>query len=314
MLKEHCSIASAAYELASKLQGMPMADFNAFNTRLDEAQIAFPPCFSLQVLLHMASAKQLAGPCPTDLSEMFALKTPLSSSQCLFKAMQPRLHDIQPLLMSDIEKALLEGLFGIVLLHTMTSPDGLLATVAAAETLREACATATIMASTTPSVMAGSSSAADSRSALPANLAWIAELGDVAAAILCVGDQQISQVAMDTLLRVQSSRSGPRKMLSSLFKKDPWKDLSKDTWKYGMGSFTIKPKIQQALQACSSDPEAGRRPLLQFHHGGLKFAPAQPPSWRTCFGRSCWLLGRTSMPKTSMVPPSSYSASAWLAT
>jgi hypothetical protein len=64
------------------------------------------------------------------------------------------------------------------------------------------------------------------------------------------------QEDIDTLLRVQDSKSGHRKLVSNAMKKEPWLTMSKDTWRYGLGACTVVPKIQDALRACASDPDA----------------------------------------------------------
>ena len=46
LLSEHCTAASAAFQLVNRMSPMQLADYSCFATVLDEAQIAYPDvCF-----------------------------------------------------------------------------------------------------------------------------------------------------------------------------------------------------------------------------------------------------------------------------
>ena len=260
LLTEHLSVATAAFELSTHMSSMLLPEYISFASKLDEAQISLPHIFCVQALFYVAHTQLMAGCFARDMSEMFVLKTPPSFVQNPFKAAAPRLHNITEASPAIIEKVLGDGLFGIVILHFMNLPDGVHSTATVAETLLDGCNTAMIMAATSrPSIVAGSGMVSSRTPAMPAEWAWVSELQDIASAILCVATDQNSQTAMDALLRVQDCRTGRRKVLANLLKKEPWSKHTQDTWKYGLGSVTIAPKVQEALQACGSDPEAWAR-------------------------------------------------------
>lgn len=276
LLGEHCGVASAALELSSKLPGMPLADFFSFAAKLDEAQIALPPPFCVQALLHVAQAKLTAGTMPIDLVDMFTLKVPQSSAQGMFKVAAPRLQNIMPLTAAVLEKALTDGCFGTLILHSMSLIDGEPAAAAGAQALRCACTAARLLALATPGapdgfgINAGPSAGSGRNSTLPTEWAWLPDLLDVSVAIGSLTTDQNSQDDMDTLLRVQAAKSGSRKLLNTtLVKKPLWAERVRDTWKYGLGSCNIIPKIQEALRVCATDPEAWLK------------AAALIPSWKT---------------------------------
>lgn len=67
---------------------------------------------------------------------------------------------------------------------------------------------------------------------------------------------QASPDGMEALLRVQEAFGGCRAALGHILKKEPWRTLTCETWKFGLGSCTVLPKIQHALRVCASDPAA----------------------------------------------------------
>jgi hypothetical protein len=208
-------------------------------------------------LTHLAHAKISAAAKSSEIIDMFVLRaTPGPTEQ--FKLLSPRLQNITPFMPGDVQRALTHGLFGTVMLHYMGLNDGVPAATAAAETLRDACAAASRMAwvSGVPLAAPGPSSATSPSSRRPAELGWISELQDVAHAFLCVTTGIVLPDDMDSLLRIQEANAGPRKMLANAFKKEPWLTMARDTWKYGLGTLTILPKIEEALRNCASDPEA----------------------------------------------------------
>ena len=264
LLLEHLAVAVSAFELSTKMPGMQMNDYMTYATKLDNAQITFPSSFCVQAILHRAQSQLLAGGSFRDISDMFVLKMPNRLFQAMFKAAAPRLHNIKDKSPAEIEEVLGDGLFGIVIVHFMNLTDGVPSTAAAAKTLRDGCAIATLMASagaapaaaTEPSIIAGSGMVASRTTALPADWAWISELQDIAIAVLCLATDDDSPESLDTLCRVQESMTGRGKVLAKLLKKEHWAKRMQETWMYGIGSFTIKPKVQEALTACASDPEA----------------------------------------------------------
>ena len=272
LLGEHILIATAAMELISKMSGMPLLEYGAFAIKLDESRIDYPPSFCVQCLLYTARAKQQqSNTCSPELADMFSLKAQPVTGHQFFRASAPRLQNITPLVAGDLEKALVDGLFGTVMLHNLDRPDGVQAVIAAAETLRDACVAATSMAlasdvsapTTVPSIVAGPRKAAGRSVTSSPGFGWLSDMSDVACAVLCVVNAQPSQADMDTLLNVQESRAGCSRILSAHFKKEPWMTMVKETWKFGLSTSTIVPQINAAIKACATDPEAWTKAATQ---------------------------------------------------
>ena len=190
----------------------------------------------------------------------------------MFKALTPRLQDMTYLHDADAEKALVDGLFSTVLLNFLNLPNGVSAAKAAAETLREACNTASMIVPARPagfSIMADPCGVAGSSSTIPAKLVWIDAMQDIAGAIICVTSDQHTQKDMDQLMRVQDSKTGPRKLLRNAFLREPWLTKSQDALQFAIGNLTIVPQIQDALRTCAVDPAAWVK------------AAASIPGWKT---------------------------------
>lgn len=261
LLADHCELAAAALELATRLSGMALADYCALAAKLDEAQVAYPSCFCMKALLHVAHAQHITVIMSADIIDMFVLAERPSTAHNRFKALAPRLQDIEQLAAADLEKALVDGLFSTVLLRLMTVPNGMYAAAAAAEALRDACAAASIMAAAAavparPSIMAGPSGAATFVALAAAQWVWIADLQDVACVIICLASFKMSAPATEALLRVQEATSGPRKLLGIALKREPWRKLVSATEPHNIATLAILSKIQDALRVCASDPEA----------------------------------------------------------
>ena len=264
LLSEHATFASAAFELSTKMAIMPLSDFMAFASKLDEAQTAYPPAFCAQATIAVLRFKMAGGADFAEVRDAVTLKARQGTSQTLFKAAAPCLQHFEPLRSTEIEKVLADGLFGTIILGMMARADGVPAAVAAAVTLRDACAAASIMAlaSAEPAATPGPSTTASP------GWAWIPELQDVAIALLCVASDQSTQEQLDKLVRVQESKSGVRKLFANALKRKPWSDKLRETWQYGIGSVNIIPRINEALRACAADPAAWAT------------AAAQIPSWK----------------------------------
>ena len=264
LLSEHATCAAAAFELATKMSIMSMPDFLAFAHKLDESQTLYPAQFCAQATLQFLRFKMTGGADFAEVRDAVTLKARQGTSQTLFKAAAPCLQHFEPLRSTEIEKVLGDGLFGTIILGMMARADGVPGAVAAAATLRDSCAAASIMAlaSAEPEATPGPSTTAGP------GWAWIQELQDVAIALLCVASDQSTQEQLDTLVRVQESKSGVRKLFANALKKKPWSDKLRSTWQYGIGSVNIIPRINEALRACAADPAAWAT------------AAAQIPSWK----------------------------------
>ena len=257
LLSEHCAAASAACQLANGMSRMQLADYCCFATMLDGVQSAYPKVFCMRALMHVAHARLDAGMAPADIINMFSLKAQKRTAQ--FKALSPRLQDIMSLQAADAEKALVDGLFSTVLLNFLNLPNGMYPAILAAETLREACNTASLMepaGPTGPSIMADPSGVAGSSSTIPAKMVWLDAMQDIAGAIICVTSSQHTQEDMDQLMRVQNSKTGSRKLVRKAFLAEPWLTMSQDTLQFAIGNLTIVPQVQAALRTCAVDPAA----------------------------------------------------------
>ena len=263
-------LAFAAHDLSTKLQGMSLANYSALAAVLDNAKVAYPPCFCMKALMHVAHAKQAAG-VPSDvILDMFVLKAQLDTPEHRFKAAAPRLQDINQLRAGDVEQALVDGLFSTVLLQLMKLPTGVYAAKAAAEALRDACAAASIMALAaavtvsghTPSIMAGPSSAATFVPLAAAQWVWIADMQDAACVIIGMATDELSTQYIEALQRVQAATSGPRKLLGISLKREPWCAMCSTRR-------AIMSQIHEAIQTCTSDPEVWLK------------AAALVPVWKT---------------------------------
>lgn len=271
LLSDHCLMASVAQKLFTKMEQMSMPHYVALAAKLDEAEIAYPPCFCVRALLCVARSLLVSRTMSADITNyMFALGSNESQRTALklFKAAAPRMQNIVPLSSADAEKVLADGLFGTILLSYMMLPDGVCAAAAAAETLRDACAAVSVEAATGssvmadpsmvagPSVMAGPIVVAGPSATLPAEWGWVAGLQDAATVVLFLAGDKGARDGFNMLWRVEQSRSGPLKLLKTVMKREPWRTMAQDAWKYSISSRIVISKIKQAMRVCAVDQNA----------------------------------------------------------
>jgi hypothetical protein len=264
VVTEHCEIAHAALQL-SDMSSLTFADYLVCAAKLDEAAVDYPVAFSVRALLFVAHSQLADGTMQVGHAiDMFSLHDD-RSLQILhrpFQALAPRLNRILQLSTDDMERALVQGLFGQVLLHFMASPGGMPAAGLVANALRDSCREATRRGET-----AAAAHSSAGRSAMAHPCPWITEMLEAADAVQVLLTGDITLSGMHTLHRARSATTGSLKLLAhSIESRHAWSDLAASL--YSQHEYHILPDISEALRACALHPALWAR------------AAACIPGWR----------------------------------
>lgn len=166
-----------------------------------------------------------------------------------------QLHDVGlqfiiPLSTAAMERALVHGLFGSVLLHFLAVPG----------CADEAYAVAAILGGTCNDAASRFKAAREAHDSVGQSAiacmcpSWIAEMGDAAAAVTVLFTGDITTGDMGALHRVQHATTGSLMLLSLSIKEEPW--ATKARLLYDRSELTIMPLIAEALRTCPLHPAA----------------------------------------------------------
>lgn len=266
VITDHLQITKAAVELGD-LSTISLKDYMTCAAKLDNGTVDYPEVFAVKALLFVVHHQLAARTLPQyQATDMFRLSVDGATQVPLlpFQALAPRLQSILPLSITAMETALVQGLFGSVMMHFMdvTLPGYFHEVMSVACALQDSCRAA---ASRCKAAHEAHMSVGQSAISNPCP-SWIPDMHDAAAAVLVLLAGDITLGDMDALHRVRQARAGSLTLLSGRIEKEPWATMARRL--YDLSELTIIPEIHQSLQACA------------LHHAVWARAAANIPGWK----------------------------------
>lgn len=232
MIIEHCQIAHAALQLGD-LTTISFEDYLTCSAKLDKAAVEYPEEFAVKAVLFVARHLLAAGTLSAD--EAIAMFRPYAVEGATpvplhrFQAFHPGLQSISQLSDDAMERALVQGLFGIVLLHFMAPPALAYDAYAVAAALWSICYRAASIAAA-----ASEAHLSVGRSVIARSCPiWLTDMQDAGLAVIvlytgnhtnlgAIAEGLALESATGALHRVRQAGTGSLLLLASSFSNEPW--------------------------------------------------------------------------------------------
>ena len=278
ILKAKCKMAQAAVKLGD-LASLSFSDYKTYIAKLDRVVVDYPEEFAVKALLfvahHLLTARTLSYRTAIEMFSLHHFDEATQGTRYPFQALAPRMRDIMPLSAESVQKALVQGLFGSVLLSYMAQPGCAHEAYSVADALRISCREA---AGRSTAASEAHISGGQSAIACPCP-SWITDMQDAGTAIMVLYSGCNKNLGTFTLgdkvalHRVRQASTGSLLLLARSIKKKPRATMARVL--YDQSELAIRLDITDSLRGCALHPAVWARAASRIPEWKVDLPPGR---------------------------------------